>query len=61
VRECKECQINEDEGYLYKCPICHLEVCEEHTYMRSGRNFCSVHCADSFFHGDDDEDEMVEE
>ncbi len=60
MRECKECKVSEDAEYLFKCPICHKDVCEEHKFMRSGRNFCNVHCADSFFHSDDDED-MEEE
>ena len=52
--------MSEDAEYLFKCPICHKDVCEEHKFMRSGRNFCGVHCADSFFHSDDDEDEAEE-
>ena len=52
---CKECGINEDEGYLSKCPICHLMICDEHKFVRSGRIFCSEYCGAAFFHGDDED------
>jgi hypothetical protein len=56
VKECKECKLGEDEAYLEKCPICHEFVCEEHKFVRSGRNFCSVYCADAFFHSDEEDE-----
>ena len=52
---CKECKVSEDNTFLSKCPICHEMVCEEHKYTRCGRAFCSVHCADSFFHYEDED------
>jgi YHS domain-containing protein len=55
MEACRECGATEDEIYLVKCPICHLQVCEDHKYVRSGRAFCSEHCAASFFHGDDED------
>ena len=56
MQTCKECGVDEDKAYLYRCPICHERVCEEHKLMRSGRAFCSAHCAAGFFHDEDDED-----
>ncbi len=55
VKVCKECGIDEDEGYLSKCPICHQMICDDHKFMRSGRIFCSEYCAAAFFHGDDED------
>ena len=55
MKKCKECGIDEDETYLIKCPICHQMVCEEHKSVRSGRAFCSPHCAAGFFHDEDEE------
>ena len=57
MSQCKECSVSDDDQYLSKCCICHQMVCEEHQYTRSGRAFCSVHCADAFFHYDEDDDE----
>jgi hypothetical protein len=56
-KACCECGIEGDKAYLSRCPICHKMVCEEHRTMRSGRAFCSVHCASGFFHDDEDETE----
>jgi hypothetical protein len=56
VEQCKECAVGDDESYLYKCPICHKMVCEEHKFVRSGRVFCSSFCAAYFFYEGDDDD-----
>jgi hypothetical protein len=56
-KACSECGVEADRAYLYKCPICHKMICEEHKKTRSGRAFCSVHCADGFFHDEDGEND----
>ncbi len=55
ARECLECGVSEDEGYLYRCPICHKSVCEECRFVKSGQTFCSRACGEMFFHVEDDE------
>ncbi len=55
MKECKECGLKEDDGYLVKCPICHKMICDAHKYVRSGRVFCSEFCAAYFFYGGDDD------
>jgi hypothetical protein len=56
LKQCKECEFTEDDGFLHKCSICHKYVCEEHKYTRSGRAFCSSFCAAYFFHEGDEDD-----
>jgi hypothetical protein len=56
VKQCKECDFTEDDGFLHKCPICHKNFCEEHKFVRSGRAFCSSFCAAYFFHEGDEDD-----
>jgi len=56
VDQCKQCAVGEDEAFLYKCPICHKMICEEHKHVRSGRVFCSSFCAAYFFHEGDEDD-----
>ncbi len=53
--ECFQCQKNEMEILLHKCPICFKWVCEDCGRHDYGRLFCSRRCADQFFFGDDDE------
>ncbi len=56
MQQCKECSVGENDASLQKCPICHKMVCDEHTFIRSGRIFCSKICGAYFFHGEDDDD-----
>ncbi len=56
VQQCKQCAVGEDDAYLHKCPICHKWTCDDHKIVRSGRVFCSVFCADFFFHDIDEDD-----
>ena len=56
MQTCKECDFTEDDGFMYKCPICHKMICEDHKFVRSGRIFCSEFCAAYFFHESDEDD-----
>jgi hypothetical protein len=53
--ECHQCGKKGTEVRLYKCPICHKYFCDEHTYLWSGRPFCSSGCAEYFFFGDEED------
>jgi hypothetical protein len=52
---CVNCQKNDEEVTLVKCPICFKMVCHECGRKEYGRVFCSQRCAHLFFFGDDDE------
>jgi hypothetical protein len=52
---CVNCNREETETSLDKCPICFKRVCEACSVRQYGRTFCSRRCADQFFFGDDDE------
>jgi hypothetical protein len=49
---CHECGKSDAETRLHKCPICFKFFCDEHTYLWSGRPFCSIGCAEYFYFGD---------
>jgi hypothetical protein len=51
--ECHQC--GKKDVRLYKCPICHKHFCDDHTYLWSGRPFCSSGCAEYFFFGDEED------
>jgi hypothetical protein len=53
---CVNCQKNEEEVTLMKCPICFKMVCHECGRREYGRVFCSQRCAHLFFFGDDDDE-----
>jgi len=53
--QCAICGKTLDDGRLYKCPICFKYVCEEHVHRMSGREFCTVGCAQYFFFGDEED------
>ena len=53
--KCKECGATEDETKVRKCPVCHKEFCEDHSFQRSGLWFCTRGCADYFFFADPDD------
>jgi len=54
---CIECQKDEMEATLNKCPICFKWICNNCGNQSMGRIFCSKRCADGFFFGDDDDSE----
>jgi endogenous inhibitor of DNA gyrase (YacG/DUF329 family) len=53
---CVNCQKDEQEVTLLKCPICFKLVCHECGRHEYGRIFCSARCANLFFFGDDDDE-----
>jgi hypothetical protein len=53
--QCYECGKTIDETTLTKCPTCFKYFCGEHSFVMSGRPFCSRGCADYFFFGDPDD------
>ena len=54
---CIECQKDEMEATLNKCPICFKWICNNCGNSSMGRIFCSKRCADGFFFGDEDDEE----
>ena len=52
---CDQCEGEEPERKVRKCPICHKYFCEEHTFTMSGVAFCSRGCGEFFFFGDPDD------
>ena len=52
---CVNCQKDEQDVTLLKCPICFKMVCHDCGRREYGRVFCSQDCAHAFFFGDDDE------
>ncbi|HKC13346.1 MAG TPA: hypothetical protein VKI41_15050 [Vicinamibacteria bacterium] len=52
---CPECQKDEQEILLNKCPICFKWICENCGHRAMGRVFCTKRCADQFFFGDDED------
>ena len=56
-RRCCRCGRVESEGLrLYQCSVCQRWFCRACAARRYGKEFCSVHCSDAFFYGDDDAD-----
>jgi hypothetical protein len=53
---CIECQKDEMETTLGKCPICFKWICNNCGNPSMGRIFCSKRCADQFFFADDDDE-----
>ena len=53
--QCFECEKRIDDTSLTKCPTCFKYFCGEHSFVMSGRPFCSRGCADYFFFGDPDD------
>ncbi|MEE9218855.1 MAG: hypothetical protein V3U98_07275 [Acidobacteriota bacterium] len=41
---------------MIRCPLCHQNACEDCSYRRQGRYFCSRFCGESFFFSDEDEE-----
>ena len=57
---CFKCHKTEEEVVLRRCKICRKHFCEDHAVHKSGVGFCSIGCAEYFFHAapdDEDEDE----
>jgi len=54
---CVNCQKNDEEVTLVKCPICFKMVCHDCGRREYGRVFCGQRCSHIFFFGDDDDDE----
>ena len=52
---CIECQRDEMETTLNKCPSCFKLICVDCGTQAMGRVFCTKRCAEEFFWGDDDE------
>ena len=52
--ECCNCNTSDEETELKKCPICFKFFCGECATNRGGRLFCSKHCADFYFYGDEE-------
>ena len=52
---CANCERDEQDLRLEKCPICFKMICENCVVRLYGRSFCSRSCADQFFFGDDDD------
>jgi hypothetical protein len=55
--ECCHCQKTEDDADLRRCKVCRNHFCEDHAVHKSGIAFCSLGCAQYFFHVDPDEEE----
>ena len=53
---CVNCQKDEQDVTLLKCPICFKMVCHDCGRREYGRVFCSQRCANVFFFGDDDDE-----
>lgn len=49
---CHRCEEQDPSKALRRCPVCHKHFCEEHSYVMSGRPFCSTGCAEYFFFAD---------
>ncbi len=52
--ECSVCHVSDEEVDLKKCAICFYRFCEDCATNRGGRLFCSKHCSDFFFFGDEE-------
>ena len=53
--DCVNCQKDELEMQIYKCPICFKPTCDDCGRREYGRVFCSSRCADQFFFADDED------
>ncbi len=53
---CNICRQDKDERDMIRCPLCHQNACEDCSYRRQGRYFCSRFCGESFFFSDEDEE-----
>ncbi len=52
--ECYQCHETDEEKDIKKCVICFRHFCNDCGSDRGGRMFCSKHCSDFFFFGDED-------
>lgn len=52
--KCCHCERSESERPVKKCVICFRYYCAECAHDWNGRDFCSKHCAEFFFFGDED-------
>ena len=52
---CINCQKEDVEVSLNKCPICFKLVCDDCARRDYGRVFCSRRCAELFFFGDEED------
>jgi hypothetical protein len=53
--KCEICGAEEEEYDLKKCPICHKLFCQDCAVLKGGIRFCSRHCMQFFFYGEDEE------
>jgi hypothetical protein len=53
---CARCGKTRDEVRLEKCSVCYSMFCRVCASRRHGKTFCSVHCADIFFFGDEEQE-----
>jgi len=56
IMNCIECQKDEMESTITKCPICFKWICNDCGNKSMGRVFCSKRCAEQFFFADDDDE-----
>ncbi len=56
-RSCSLCSEYNPLRDVYLCPSCLKYVCDACCYRFGGRPFCSKHCADYYFFGDEELDE----
>ena len=54
---CEMCRVTGKWLHLNKCPMCHKYFCDNCRYNFGGKDFCTAHCGNEFFWGEDDEDE----
>jgi len=52
---CTTCGLLCEEDALQVCMICRRLFCQRCAVADYGRQFCSAHCRDLFFYGDDDD------
>ena len=52
--KCHHCGATEEEKTIKKCVMCFRMYCTDCEVDRGGRKFCSKHCSDFFFFGDED-------
>lgn len=55
---CTTCGAPDETTQLERCVICLRYFCIECAHRGTGRRFCSMNCADTFFHLGDDEDDQ---
>ena len=52
---CNQCDRTDVDSYLRMCSVCKKHFCEEHSVMKSGKQFCSAGCAEYFFFAEPDD------